>query len=379
MLETTWDRVAALRLRRHHLLEPAPRSAMLDVVRDLVGVQAQVMSSAELAIGTRVAGLTRTDVADALWRSRSLVKTWAMRGTLHLVAARELPELVAALGTRTNHLKPIAVRYFGATAEQHQHLEDAIAATLTATPITRAALAAAVAERLGDPGIGAKVAGSWGTFFKPAAGRGLLCFGPDEGRNVTFVRPSAWLGREMPEPDQRAVADVIDRHLAAFPGSSKSELARWWGVAAADLRVPLSLLGDQLSTVSVEGTRCLVRTMDLDELASLEPASGLRMLGGFDPYTLSLEKVAEPLLPMARRSLVSRQAGWISAVLLDGGRVAGTWTHEITPRAATVRIVPWRRLAKAELGTVEAEATAIGRYLAPGLPVQLALAEPLRT
>ncbi len=377
MLQTTWARVAALRLRRQHLMDPAPRDALLDVVRSLVGVQAQVLSSAELALGTRVAGLTRAAIADALWRERSLVKTWAMRGTLHLVAAHELPELVAALGTRTNHLKPIALRYFGATAEQHQHLLDAIGSTLTAEPMTRAALAGAVADRLGDPEVATKVSGSWGTFFKPAAGRGLLCFGPDEGRNVTFVRPSAWLGREMPEPSQGAVAAVIDRHLAAFPGSSRPELARWWGVSAGDLRPALDILADRFTTVSVEGTKALVRRADLEELAAVEPATGLRLLGGFDPYTLSLEKAAEPLVPRARRSLVSREAGWISAVLLDGGRVAGTWTHEIRPKAIAIRVTPWRRLSNAEARTVEAEAAAIGGFLAPGLPVQLTVGEPL--
>jgi hypothetical protein len=377
MLETTWDRVAALRLRRHHLLQPAPRFEMLAVVSSLVGVQAQVMSSAELAVGVRVAGLARADIADALWRERTLVKTWAMRGTLHLVAAPELPELVAALGTRTNHLKPIALRYFGATAEQHQHLLDAISTTLTAEPMTRAALASAVAERIGDPEVATKVSGSWGTFFKPAAGRGLLCFGPDEGRNVTFVRPSAWLGREMPEPSQAAVAAVIDRHLAAFPGSSKSELARWWGVSAGDLRPALDLLADRITTVSVEGTKALVRRADLGEVDAAQPATGLRLLGGFDPYTLSLEKAAEPLLPRARRSLVSREAGWISAVLLDGGRIAGTWTHEITSKAIAIRVTPWRRLSNPEARAVEAEATAIGGFLATGLPVQLILGAPL--
>ena len=52
------------------------------------------MGSAELAIHARVNGMARDDVRNALWRDRTLVKTWAMRGTLHLVASEELPELV---------------------------------------------------------------------------------------------------------------------------------------------------------------------------------------------------------------------------------------------------------------------------------------------
>jgi len=378
MFETTWDRVAALRLRRQHLDVAAPRGAFLDVVRDHVGIQAQVMSSAELALGIRVDGLARADVGRALWDERTLVKTWAMRGTLHLVAAKELPELVAALGTRLNWLRPVWLRYFGVTADQMRRLQAAIGETLTDRPMTRAALAAALATELGDPAFADKVTGSWGTFLKPAASRGFLCFGPDDGRNVTFVNPAAWLVREMSAPDRTALGAVVERHLATFPGSSKGELARWWGVTTGDLRVALAQLGDRLTPVSVEGTKAYARTEDVDALSAEEPAgepaAAIRLLGGFDPYTLSLQKGAEPLLPIARRPLVSRQAGWISAVILAGGRVIGTWSHAATPRRTRIEITPWRRLTRAEGTAVDAETARIGAFLAPGVPIETVFA-----
>ena len=96
MIETTWAKLAALRLERQHLERRTRRTAMLGVVRDHVAVQAQVIGSAELAIHARVDGMRREDVRDALWRDRALVKTWAMRGTLHLLPAADLPLYVAA-------------------------------------------------------------------------------------------------------------------------------------------------------------------------------------------------------------------------------------------------------------------------------------------
>ncbi len=376
MFETTWASVAALRLRRQHLDEAAPRGAFLDIVRAHVGIQAQVMSSAELALGTRVAGLTREHVASALWRDRELVKTWARRGTLHLVGADELPELVAALGTRLNWLKPVWLRYFGVTADQMRRLQDAIDEVLSDRPMTRAALAEALATNLGDPAFAGKVTGSWGTFLKPAAGRGFLCFGPDDGRIVTFVNPAPWLGREMPAPDPGAIGAVIERHLAAFPGSMKGELARWWGVSPGELRAPLTALGDRLTVVDVEGTKAYARTADLDELTAAEPAGSIRLLGGFDPYTLSLQKEAEPLLPLARRPLVSREAGWISAVVLEGGRVIGTWRHALGPKRTRIDLAPWQRLARAERVAVEVEAARVAALLAPGVPLETIVADP---
>ncbi|HEY4752090.1 MAG TPA: crosslink repair DNA glycosylase YcaQ family protein, partial [Candidatus Limnocylindrales bacterium] len=254
----TWQRIAALRLRRQHLDARAPRGALLDVVRDHVAIQAQVMGSAELAIHARVDGLGRDAVPHALWDDRSLVKTWAMRGTLHIVASDELPELVAALGTRINWLRPVWLRFFKVTREEMLALQDAIGELLSETPTTRAALAQALAARLGDEAFAERITSGWGTFLKPAASRGFLCFGPADGRNVTFVDPRQWLRLEMPEPSEEALAAVIRRQLHAFPGSSRGELSRWWGIqGGAPFRGPIATLGDAVAELVVDGTELL--------------------------------------------------------------------------------------------------------------------------
>jgi hypothetical protein len=375
---TTWASIAALRLERQRLADRAPHDALLDVVRGHVGIQAQVMSSASLALHARVDGLGREDVQRALWQDRSLVKTWAMRGTLHLVAATELPGIVRGLGTRLNWLSPVWLRYFKVTHAEMIALQDGIGDVLTDEPMTREELATHLARRLGDPAFAERVTSSWGTFLKPAAALGRLAFGPDRGRNVTFVHPAAWLGAEIPDPDERGVDDAALRHLRAFPGSTKGELARWWGVAPGRLTAPLARLGDRVTIVDIEGTRALVAAEDVAALAAIEPAPRdvIRLLGGFDPYTLSLQKEAEPLLPMARRPLVSRAAGWISAVVLLGGAVAGTWGHEVTPTAVTLTIAPWRRLTKAERSAVDVEAHRIAGFLAPGTATVVRVGDP---
>ncbi len=373
MDRSTWRQVAALRMRRQHLLERAPARDMLEVVREHVGIQAQVMSSAELALQVRVAGLARPDAGRELWEGRTLVKTWAMRGTLHLVAARELPELVRGLGTRQNWLTDVWLRYFKVTRAEMLALQEAIGEILTDEPMTRGELAQALATHLGDPAFTDRVASGWGTFLKPAAASGRLAFGPDRGRNVTFVNPGAWLGIEMREPADDGFDAVLVRHLAAFPGSSKGELARWWGASTGRVTAASKRLGEQLVLVDLEGTKAYVLAEDVGELLATdpEPDGTIRLLGGFDPYTLSLQKEAEPLLPISRRPLVSRTAGWISAVVLSGGAVVGTWTHELRPKATTIEVSPWRRLARAERAAIDTEAERIGTFLAPGVPVEL--------
>src|SRR5262245_2520232 len=85
----TWPQVMAWRVARHHLDVRAPRDEMLDVVADIAGLHAQLTASAELSLWARVEDLEPDAVQRALWSERSLVKTWAMRGTLHLLSAAE--------------------------------------------------------------------------------------------------------------------------------------------------------------------------------------------------------------------------------------------------------------------------------------------------
>lgn len=105
-MSLTWDDVASWRLRRHHLHERARPGGLVGVVSRVCGLHAQLMSSAELSAWARVDRLEADAVASALWQDRSLVKTWAMRGTLHLLPAAEYPMWRAALGTYRHYRKP---------------------------------------------------------------------------------------------------------------------------------------------------------------------------------------------------------------------------------------------------------------------------------
>ena len=89
------------------------------MVREICGLHAQVMSSAELTLWARVEDLEPEAVREALWERRSLVKTLAMRGTLHLLPADELPLWVAAMGVlKPRHYAASWQRHYGLTREE---------------------------------------------------------------------------------------------------------------------------------------------------------------------------------------------------------------------------------------------------------------------
>ena len=146
----TWEEIRRRRLRAQHLRRPLPAVSFLRMVADICGLHAQVMSSAELAAAVRLKGLARGTVAPALWSERTLVKTWAMRGTLHLLTAEDYPLYVAALSNRRFDLDGPWLKYHGLVADDVSALVDAVAEALDGRQLTREELGQEVVRLLGD-------------------------------------------------------------------------------------------------------------------------------------------------------------------------------------------------------------------------------------
>jgi uncharacterized protein YcaQ len=366
----TWDAVLAWRVRRQGLAERAPASALLDVTSRLCGVHAQVASSAELTLWARVDGLRPGAVDRLLWEERALVKTWAMRGTLHLLAAAELPRYVAALSRlRPRHHQPAWLRAHELTREQAEDMLAAIPAALHGEPLTREALAAAVAARTGHDALAEKLSGGFGDLLKPAAFAGDLCFGPNEGRLVRFTRPQAWLGSWAAEDPADASAAVVRAYLAAYGPAPREQFQRWFGMTSpAEAGRWLRALGDDVTEVEVEGERGWMLAADVAEAAAAGPAGVVRLLPAFDQYVVAAPRGAEAILPEANRGRVYRPQGWLSPVLLADGRIVGTWSHERrSADGLAVEIAPFGRLPAAVRGGAEVEAERLAGFLGSAL------------
>ena len=357
----TWRQALAWRMERHGLVS-RPFASAVEVAAALCGLHAQVMSSAELTAWARMEAPTR--IAGDV--HRELVKTWAVRGTLHLLPARELPLWHAALSTYDHFLKSAWVRGFGFDSpDEVEALIDAIGEALDGRALTREELAAAVPEHAD------KLRESWGSALKPAAFRGVLAFAESSGQNVRFTRPPP---AERPPADE-AVREITRRYLAAYAPARREDLSRWWGTHAlspAKAQRRFEDLGEEAVVVDVEGSRCWVLARDLDALREAEAPKAARLLPLFDQYVVSSNRDVEPLLPAAAKPLVFRQAGWISPAVLVDGAIAGVWRHERKGARVEVRIEPFAKLPAWARRQVAEEAERLAAFLGGSADLQWA-------
>ena len=324
----SWDQVASWRMSRHILAERASPEDLLDVTSRICGLHAQVASAAELSAWVRMQPGEPGAVSAALWQDRTLVKTWAMRGTLHHIVADELPLYMAARRTINRHLTPGYLKYFDMTRAQMEGLIESIGIALDGRCLTRDELALEVGRITGEARLGDLLRSGWGSFLKPAAAQGYLCFGPSQGRNVTFVRPDQWLGTWPEIEPDRAMSDVLRRYLSTYGPTTRDEFAQWFGAALSTTRRAFERLADELTEVEFDGSRAYVLSSTLDDM--LAPPAGLsvRLLPNFDPYMIGLSPQVKRHIPPGQLPRVFRTAGWISPVVLVNGNIMGVWGYE---------------------------------------------------
>jgi hypothetical protein len=326
-VSVSWPAALAWRLERQ-LLEPVGRCSVVEVVSRLGGVQAQVASSAELAVRVRRATSEFGDV-DAAMADGRLIKTWAMRGTLHLLTTDSAAALLSLISGARPWERPAWDRYFNMNAERWQAFRDAVGDALDGATLTRDELIEAIVSRPGLDHVGEGLRSSWGTMLKPLAWQGELCFGPNRGSRVTFRRPAdaspRWAGLLSPE---EAAPAVVATYFGTYGPATFEAFNHWIGGGWLRKRELRRMVGDHaggLAEVDVDGDRAYVPAEHVDSLAAARPTRSVRLLPGFDAWILGPGSGDPHVVPQRRRAAVSRQAGWISPVVVAGGVVAGTW------------------------------------------------------
>ena len=329
-------------------------------------MQAQVASSAELAVRIRRVRSRPGEVAHALSEG-SLVKTWAMRGTLHLLTPEDGGAFLSLIAAGRSWERASWQRYFGVKPKDIETLREAASEALGDRALTREELVEAIVARPGLGHLAEALRSGWGTLLKPLAWQGALCHGPSRGTRATFMRPGAassrWAG--VPDPDE-AAPTAIAAYLGAYGPATVERFGDWLGggwFGKRQLRTWFDLLGDRLVHVDVEGESAMILAEHADELGATEATKAVRLLPGFDQYVLGPGTADAHVIPADRRSAVSRQSGWISPVVVSGGVVAGTWELD----GDVVQIAwfgeagrPPARLLKAE---VERLGSTLGREL----------------
>jgi hypothetical protein len=359
----TWGQASAARLSWHGLAAPHADETPAGIAARMCGAHAQIMTAAEWSIGQRLPASTRADIRAALWHERTLVKTFGPRGTVHLLAAADLANWTGALSALPRPHPGPASAFL--TPDQAESVLAVMDSTLVSAELTVEELGEAVVSHCGS-WAGEEVmpafTGMWPRWRQAltlAAARGVLCFGPQRGRKVTFTSPRRWLPGFQPAAGATALRWLLMQYLAAYGPATADQLGRWLSVprrCAADL---LAAHSDELQQVDLEGTLAWRRAGAVAERG--EP-DGVRLLPYFDAFVVGGQP--RGLLfpgPAADRGLAGGQAGTKPVLLVDGV-VAGLWHQRRTAQTLTITVEPFGELTGPQHRELTVQAARLGDF-----------------
>jgi uncharacterized protein YcaQ len=372
-LETiSMDKVRRLYLVKHHLFKKAGRKDLVKVVGDVCGLHAQAATSPYLALWSRVEGFEDKLLDGALFEDRSLVKTWVMRGTLHIVQSKELPVYNRSLRRVwfEHHGRYMRAPDWPSIEQRRSLIYPRILQALTQKPLKRKDLVDKVRFLLKDDSQPYKrLFSGWGGILKETAYEGLTVHAKPCERESCFARLNQWLPEiELSSvSEEEAQKQLLIKYLRGYGPATQQDFSLWSGLMAGDAKRAIENASPLLEQIRIEGAkgefwilkedRRILNSIDADEPAPV------RLLPKFDSILLGHKDRSRIVKDQYKKLVFKPKAGDIAATVLVDGQVAGTWRHKRKRHTLAVSVKPFEKMAKADVEEVKQQAKGLSQYM----------------
>ncbi|MFK3979190.1 winged helix DNA-binding domain-containing protein [Micromonospora sp. NPDC050397] len=319
---TTRQEIGLLRLVAQRLLGPRPATAT-EVVRWLTALQAQDYPGALASVALRTTAGTRSTVESALDHGE-VVRTWPIRGTLHLLAAEDLSWILGLTASRT------LARAAGRRAQlglEPDTLERARELTVEALAGGRRLCRDDLLGLWGGAGLATTGQRGYHLIWHLAQ-TATICFGPVRDGEQMIVLVDEWIPRpRRPERDE-ALGELALRYFRGHGPATVADFTRWANLLAADVRTGLALARPVLARVEVDGVEYLMDPLTPDLLdAHRSAAGGVFLLPGFDEFVLGYRDRTAVLPAEFADHIVPGGNGVFRSTVVSDGQVVGTWAR----------------------------------------------------
>lgn len=350
---TVATRLSSQRIGRSDLATPG------DVVRWMGALQAQDYQQALWAIGLRTQQATVFDVEAAI-SSGEIVRTWPQRGTLHFVPAEDARWM----------LELSAARMVARAARRARQLELDEATFARCRRLVESTLGAG--SRLSRPRMmqlfesaGISTSGQRGYHILwRLAQEQVICLGPMEGKQQTFVLLDEW----VPEPRRlsrtEALVELATRYFTSHGPATVHDFAWWSGLTMADAKVGLEGATSRLTSMPIGARQCWAE-LDAGDVAGATGSAYL--LPGFDEYLLGYKDRGDVLSMEHAGKIVPGGNGVFRPMTVVDGQVTGTWKRKVTKSAVEVSVTLFARQGEGESAWLSEAAQAYADFL--GVPL----------
>jgi hypothetical protein len=328
-IEVTPSEASYFNLTRHHLVERLPREKALEAVGDILGLNAQGALNYQLSLWNRVEGLDPSFLPRALQEDRSLVRSWFMRDTVHIVPSADLSVFRQGLeeGLMREWNRWTVRTGRKEVPESWEPLYPEILDALEGDPLTLNG----ILERVGWKG--EEVRSRLHRLVREMSLKGLVCNAGSRGpwyhnSEHLFSRIDRWI----PEADlssvspSDAIKELVLRYLRAYGPASVSDFSYWSGTRVREARPVFEENAGSLIEVTIEGQKGRYYALAEDEQALMAVRSRpfARLMPQFDALIMGHKDKLRFIDPSDRGYIFLPRANVVATILVNG-KVKGTW------------------------------------------------------
>lgn len=350
------SRVRAARLAAHGFGGGLPTIA--DAVRRLAAVQAQDFTAAKWVVGSRVPGSVAADV-DAALESREIVRSWPLRGTLHLLPSEHLRAILAITGPREVQRSALRRRQLELDDETFRRARAIVEGQLAGGRSLSRDELQTVWQASGIATAGQR---GYHLIWRLAV-EGVLCWGPIEVRGQRLVLLDEWIppGRGRFDRDE-TLATLFLAYVTGHGPATVRDFAWWSGLTLGDARTAHAAAGDMVT--AFDDTRLVAA----DAGWAADPASpaprprGGLALAAFDEYFLGYVDRDAVCDPAHAERVVPGRNGVFQPILVSAGRVVGTWKRGPRRKLTSVQVAGFSGATAVSPSTFRASLSAWARF-----------------
>nr|WP_092541069.1 winged helix DNA-binding domain-containing protein [Actinoplanes derwentensis] len=334
------------------LLGDRSQPDVASVVEWFGAMQAQDLQSVLWSLGARLPGATQSEVVAATERN-DVVRTWPMRGTVHLIPSADAHWMLELTGVRALAGAAKRREFLGLSEKDADRAADILGEALTGGGrLTRSECVAAI-----NAG-GVPVTGQLGYHLLwYASQRAVTAIAPNRGTEQTFVLLDEWATKRNTPSRDEALAILAHRYFRSHGPTTVKDFAGWTGLT----------MGDSRKAVAAAGLEKVGDDVWVDpEVLDAAPVTGWRALPGFDEYMLGYKDRSMMATPEQVAKIIPGGNGVFQSTLVRDGRVMATWKRTIGKKAVTVSVLP---LADFDLNEAVPALEPFAAYL--GLPLMV--------
>jgi uncharacterized protein YcaQ len=348
------------------------KNQLVGVVDDVCGLHAQAPTTPYFSLWSRVEDFQNSLLDQALFKDKTLVKTWFMRGTLHVIPSEDLPVYNKALRGMwleqhepTNHAPD-----WPSMDERKKLIYPKILEALKQRPLTRNELSAKVHQLLQDNSKHYQsFFSAWGGILKETAYQGLTVHAQPCGRESCFARLDKWLpdiDLDTIDEDQ-AKERLCIKYLHGYGPASLQDFSTWSGLNVTDFKKAIVSVRSQLEEVEIDGVkgRFFMLREDLKTLdkINLDEKAPVSLLPKFDSILLGHKDRTRIIEDVYTKYVFKPKVGDIAATVLVDGKVVGTWRQEKTRRVLAITVTLFEKIGKEDLKEIEEKARELSQFM----------------